>query len=307
MFNRLDYLKIFCVAAQHRTFRDAALKLNVSPQVVTRCIKELETELGEILFVRSTRNIKITTFGEQFYEKARTALAVINDVFQENPHEDIPIRITAPPSFARSFIVPLLAKISLQYPEFRYDLRLTNRISDVVEDKIDIGVRAGRPISDNRFIAKAVSKINHVVVATPELIARTKTPEQIEDLHHLPVTTMFDNNRNQPWEWFFKEDKTFQPTAPVFVADDADAELEAVLCGIGFGQIAVAVVAPYIRSGKLIPVLTEFELDDVWDVFIYRPQSGPVPPRVRIVFDALVEHFRDPAFFPTKLLEITAS
>lgn len=298
MFNRLDYLKIFCVAAQHRTFRDAATKLNVSPQVITRCVKELETELGEILFVRSTRNIKITTFGEQFYEKAQKALSVIDEVFQENPHEDIPIRITAPPSFAKLFIVPVLAKISLEHPEFRYDLRLTNRISDVVEDKIDIGVRAGRPISDNRFIAKAVTKINHVVVGSPELIARTSKPETIEDLHHLPITTMFDNNRNQPWEWFFKDGKTFQPKAPILIADDADAEFQAVVQGIGFGQISIAVADSYIRQGLLIPVLTEFELNDVWDVFVYRPQSGPVPPRVRIVFDTLVDHFRDPAFFP---------
>ncbi len=303
MFNRLDYLRIFCVAAQHRTFREAAIKLNVSPQVVTRCIKELETELGEILFVRSTRNIKITTFGEQFYEKAQSALTIMDDVFTHSPHDDLAVKITAPPSYAKPFLLPVLIKISKAHPEIRFDLRLSNQISDVVEDKIDIGIRAGRPITDNRFIARSVSKVNHAVVATPEIIASYGIPKTPEDLEHLPITAMFDNSRNQIWEWFFKENIHFKPKNPVFLTDDADAEFEAILNGIGFGQVSVSIAAPYIKNGRLIPVLREYDLLDEWDVYIYRPQSGPVPSRVRIVFDALVEHLQDPAFMPIRLPE----
>ncbi len=228
---------------------------------------------------------------------------MLDDVFHNTPHENLPVKITAPPSYAKQFLIPVLAKISREYPEIQFDLRLTNQIADVVEDKIDIGIRAGRPITDNRFVARQVCKVNHVVVGTPELIARVGKPTCIEDLQHLPVTTMFDNNRNQPWEWFFKENQSFRPEAPVLISDDADAELEAVLSGIGFGQISVSVAAAYIQRGVLVPVLTEFELLDEWDVYIYRPQSGPVPSRVRIIFDALVQHFQDPDFFPVRIPE----
>lgn len=301
MFNRLDYLKIFCVAAQHRTFRDAAVKLNVSPQVVTRCIKELETELGEILFVRSTRNIKITTFGEQFYEKAQAALIVMDDVFGHDNHDNLSVKITAPPSYAKPFLLPILKKITDQHPEIRFDLRLSNQITDVVEEKIDIGIRVGRPITDSRFIARAVSKVNHVVVATPDLITQYGAPLTLDDLQHVPMTTLFDSARNQVWEWFFKDNVRITPEKPVLITDDADTEFEAILHGIGFGQVSVSIAAPYIKKGLLVPVLTEYELIDEWDVYVYRPQSGPVPPRVRIVFDALVTHFQDTAFMPVYL------
>lgn len=301
MFNRLDYLKIFCVAAERNTFKEAAIHLNVSPQVITRGIKELETELGEILFVRSTRNIKITTFGEQFYLKAKAALATMDDVFTNTSHDNLSVKITAPPSYAKPFILPVLQKVSLAHPEIRFDLRLTNQISDVVEEKIDIGIRVGRPITDNRFIARPVSKVNHAVCATPEVIARYGIPKTIEDLANLPVTAIFDNNRNHVWDWFFKDNVHYKPKNPVFLTDDADAECEAVLGGIGFGQLSVAYAAQYIKKGLLIPVLTEFELIDEWNVYIYRPQSGPVPTRVRIVFDALVEHFQDPEFMPVRI------
>ena len=268
---------------------------------MTRCIKELETELGEILFARSTRNIKITTFGEQFYGKAQSALAMMDDVFHHSPHDDLPVKITAPPSYAKLFLLPVLIKISKEHPEIRFDVRLSNKISDVVEDKIDIGIRVGRPITDNRFIARAVSKVNHTVVAAPEVIARYGTPKTPQELKHLPITAMFDNSRNHIWEWFFKGNIRVKPENPIFLTDDADAEFEAILNGIGFGQVSVSVAAPYIQQGKLIPVLTDYDLIDEWDVYIFRPQSGPVPSRVRIVFDALVEHFQDPKFLPTRI------
>ena len=86
---------------------------------------------------------------------------------------------------------------------------------------------------------------------------------------------------------------------PAFTTDDSEAELDAVLGGLGFSQLAVSMVAPYIKSGALIPVLNDFAEHDMWDIYIYRPQSGPVPPRIRIVYDTLVTHFSDPDFFPT--------
>jgi DNA-binding transcriptional LysR family regulator len=304
MFNRLDYLKIYCVAAQHRSFRDAATKLNVSPQVITRCIKELEAELGEILFVRSTRNIKITTFGEQFYQKAQAALAVMDEAFGHATYNNLSVKITAPPSYAKPFLLPILKKIADEHPEIRFDLRLSNQIADVVEEIIDIGIRVGRPITDHRFIARAVSKVNHVVVATPEMIAKHGHPTTLEALKLLPMTTLFDTTRNQVWEWFFKDNVTITPENPVLITDDVDAEFEAILQGIGFGQVSISVAAPYIEKGLLVPVLREFDLLDEWDVYIYRPQSGPVPPRVRIVFDALVEHFQNPEFMPVRLPDI---
>ena len=58
------------------------------------------------------------------------------------------------------------------------------------------------------------------------------------------------------------------------------------------------------KKGLLVPVLTDYELIDEWDVYIYRPQSGPVPPRVRIVFDALVEHFQNPEFMPVRIPDL---
>ena len=301
MFNRLDYLKIFCTTMKHKTFKDAAIELNVSPQVITRCIKELEAELGEILFIRSTRSIKVSTFGLQFYEKAKTTLKLIDEMFTPHINDNLPVRITAPAVICRLFVMPLIEKISASNPEIHFDLRSSDTISDVVESQIDIGIRVGSQLTSNRFIARSVAKIRHVIVATPALIAKYGIPKTPNDLHNLPTTLLMDKNKNQPWPWFFTDHPSLIPANPAFTTDSGESEFSAVLAGLGFGQLAIFMAAAHIRNGDLIPVLQSYEeKSGELDLFLYRPQSGPVPHRTRIVYDAFVKHFSSPDFFFTQ-------
>ncbi|WP_320151188.1 LysR family transcriptional regulator [uncultured Tolumonas sp.] len=299
MLNRLDYLKLFCSAAKHKTFKDAAIEMNVSPQVVTRCIQELESQLGEILFIRSTRNIQISTFGSQFYEKALETLRMLDDMFSPPTEENPSVRITAPLVICRTFILPIIGKITAEYPDISFDLRPSDTFTNVVEEKIDIGIRVGAYLTNTRFIARTFGKVKHVVVATPTLIERCGIPSTPTDLHHLPTTALLDKNKKQVWPWFFSDHQNLIPARPVFTTDDSETEFDAVCAGIGFGQIAVYTAAPAIKKGLLIPVLQAFEDSGELDLFLYRPQSGPVPARVRLVYDMLVKYFSDPEYFPT--------
>ena len=82
--NKLEALRYFCSAAETFNFRETAQRLAVSPQVVTRMIADLEALLGESLFKRNTRNIKLTEFGEQFLPKATQYLAESERLFAKN-------------------------------------------------------------------------------------------------------------------------------------------------------------------------------------------------------------------------------
>ena len=114
-----------------------------------------------------------------------------------------------------------------------------------------------------------------------------------------PVSGRVDRNLGRIWPWRFNG-FTHSPQSPRFVSDDPEAELQAVLNGWVFGQIAAFLVIPYIREGRLVPVLREFE-PPALPLYVYRPQRGPVPPRVRKVFDTLTENFADEARFPSTL------
>ncbi|MDE3735350.1 LysR family transcriptional regulator [Pseudomonas resinovorans] len=301
MFNRIELLRILCVAAETPSFREAATRLGASPQTVTRAIKDLEDQFGEPLFHRSTRHVQITAFGERLASQAREALAGLDQLFQEHggKREEAlagRVGIAAPRSVGRRFLLPVLADIAREHPGIHFDMRLSDQLTDSVEQQIDLGVRIGF-IRDRRYIARAVAQIPMRVVGTPELLQRQGTPGTVDALHQAPTTALIDSNTGRVWPWMFAEGRQIQPANAAFCTDDPENELDAVLAGIGFGQLPSYLVDSHIRAGRLLAVLQD-QAPAPWEMFIYRPQQGPVSPRVRLVHDLLVEHLSDPAFVP---------
>ncbi|HEY1231583.1 MAG TPA: substrate binding domain-containing protein, partial [Ramlibacter sp.] len=170
------------------------------------------------------------------------------------------------------------------------DLRLSEEHADVVDQQIDIGVRAG-PVRDARFVARTVGKMALHVVGTPALIERVGKPGSLQDLAALPLTALMDRSSGRPWPWFFGNGRQYVPSAPAFVTDDVDAECAAVQAGLGFGQLVGPLAEPLLRSGELVAVL-EAEAPEPWPIHVYRSQRAPVPARVRLVYDALVRLLR---------------
>lgn len=303
MHDRYRLLKIFAITAHSSSFRDAAFQLRTSPQTISRAIKELEGQLGELLFHRSTRQIQITQYGEQFLRESGSLMAEFELLFEHSKASDDElytgrVGITAPHSVGRRHVLPFLESLIRAAPECLIDLRLEDEVTDTVGAQIDIGIRVGA-LQDNRFVAREAAKVPLMVVATSELVARVGEPLQIPDLMTRPVSGRIDRNSGRIWPWRFNG-LAHMPQSPRFVSDDPEAELQAVLNGWAFGQIAAFLVIPFIREGLLVPVLREFEPPPL-SLFVYRPQRGPVPLRVRRVFDTLSESFADEQRFPSIL------
>ncbi|CDG86011.1 LysR family transcriptional regulator [Janthinobacterium agaricidamnosum] len=288
MLNRLEMLRIFCSAADTGSFKEAAIRLGISPQAVTRAVQELEQLQGELLFHRNTRQVQITAFGEALAERARSAVQQLDALFE--PHVDDDelaglVRIAAPASLAKAVILPVLTSIAARYTKINFDLRLSDERADVVNDKIDIGIRIG-PLRDNRFVVRLAAKMQLRVVATPDCIARHGVPVTCTDLDRVPTAAMYDSNTGRPWPWIFAGGQHAFPDGARFVCDDAEAELMAVLAGMAFGQAPSFLADQHIAAGRLVAVMQALD-PAPWDMYIYRPQRGPMSARLRLVFDAL--------------------
>ena len=299
MLNHLELMRRFCAAAEAASFKEAATRLGVAPQAITRAIKELELFFGEPLFYRNTRQIRITDFGEQLASRARDAVSGVDALFAggARPAADLSgtVRITAPTVIGRRFLLPVLSQLAHDYPQISLDLRLSDTISDVVEQQIDIGIRVGF-LRDSSFIARVVTKIAFLAVGTPELIARVGKPASVQALLDLPTVALVDTSAGRRWPWYFASGQQFVPRATAFVTDDPEAELSLALSGVGFGQIADCLAMPYIREGRLVQVLKE-HTPPPWDLYIYRPQRRPLPARIRVVYDRIMEAFSMPGLF----------
>jgi DNA-binding transcriptional LysR family regulator len=294
MLNPQDLLRIFCAAAESANFRETATRLGLSPQGVTRAIQQLEQHYGELLFHRSTRSMQITEFGAQLVPRVRASLAQLEAVFTPTARRAEAeltgkVRVTAPRSLGRLLVLPALAALAVEHPGIVVDLRLSDELADVVDGQIDVGVRMGL-LMDNRFVVRRIGQVAFGVYASPQLIERCGTPTEVAQMSGLPMSALLDRNTGRPWHWFFSNERSVLPEPGAWVTDDAEAELDAVLAGVAFGQLPDYLAQAHLHAGRLVRVL-DADAPPPWGIYAYRPQRGPVPARVRHVFDAIVAAF----------------
>jgi len=294
--NRFDSLRIFCVAAESLNFRDAATRLGISPQVITRVVKKLEDEIGEPLFHRTTRGVRLTHFGESLALRSAQAIAGIDDLFSSSFADaqgelSGVVRIAAPGALGRRFITRGLAPVLVKHPELTVDLRLSEVLADIVDEQIDIGVRIG-PVRDNRFIARSVSTASLYFVAAPALLNHIGTPADKNALLQAPLTMLIDRNTGRPWPLMFNDGDQVIPTNPAFITDDPESECEAVTAGIGVGQLPGHLAIPLLRDGCVVQLLDQLAPPPS-TMYVYRPHRTPVPARIRLIFDALCTILQD--------------
>lgn len=301
MLNRMEMLRVFLVAVDAPSFREAAHRLGTSPQKVTRAIKELERTFAEPLFHRSTRQAHVTAFGREIAQQARETLNRFDQLFvahSKSRSAEITGRvgITAPHAIGKLYLPGFLRPLMEQHPGLRIELSLEDQLTDAVASRIDIGIRVGA-VRDRRYIARAVAQVPLKVVAAPSLIERVGSPTSIEDLKALPMSLLIDRNHGRPWPWFFAQGQDYLPPSPAFSCDDPETELEFVLGGLAFAQMPHYLAEPHLSEGRLIEVLADCAPPST-DLIIYRTQSGPVPPRVRLVYDHLKDCLADTRLFP---------
>ena len=297
MQNRLELLRVFCAAADSQSFKEASQKLGISPQSVTRAIQEMEAQLGEVLFHRSTRQCQITRAGMHWAQRAKSSLDAIDGLFTQARREantDIVegvVRVTAPQAIGQAALIDLLARLQQAHSGLQFELHLEDEDTDVVNERIDIGIRHG-VIRDSRFVARQVAEVPFFLVAAPTLLQRVGPPRTLSALQASPVVGTLDKRTGKPWPWLFKNAPQWIPRQLAFISNSAQAECAAAVAGIGFAQLPGFLATPHLQSGALVEILAK-HAPAPWALSVYRPQRSPVPARVRTVYDALVQALPD--------------
>ncbi|WP_150539045.1 LysR family transcriptional regulator [Actinobacillus vicugnae] len=292
MLNKLDALKYFCTAAETLNFREAANQLAISPPVITRVINTLESELDEQLFKRTTRNVSLTDFGEEFLLHAKQLLADSERVFNlgKKQQDEMAgtVRITLPKLRDHEQILFELLKALEPYPDLVIDWRVDAVRLDNVKHRINIGIRASRE-PDPNFIVRPLVEMYDIFVASPAFIARWGMPKDLDDLRkNFPISGLINVATGQPWEIHINESTVLVPQKLGFITNDIYSELQAVLAGRGIAHIGNTICKPYLESGELIQLFPEQQFEK-WQLFLYRPYQTITSPRVLKVFDLLTE------------------
>lgn len=292
--DRLHEIEVFVAVADAGSFAKAGGRMRLSPPAITRAISALEDRLGARVFNRTTRSLTITEVGQRFLENARRILSDLDTAEKEAVGETaVPhghLSVTASVTFGRSALAPIVCAFLSQNPRVSVSVILLDRLTNLIEEGIDVAVRIGH-LPDSSLVAKKVGAVRRILVASPDYLARRGTPLTPADLrlHSMIAFTGLMPNR----EWRFTDGRSGQSVSfmPRLEINDAVAAIGAAEMGDGITIALSYMVADKIRDGRLVPVLDELTPAGVPVSLVY-PQSRLISPKVRAFVDFATPRLR---------------
>lgn len=296
--DKLRALRYFAAAADTGSFSLAARQLDVSVPAVSKLVGSLEKQLGTRLFERGAQGLSLTTEGQDYLEACLPALQQIDSADETlrgaagRPRGTLVLGVT--PHVALHVLTPALPRFHARYPDIDIDVRGLDRVSDVEPGVIDVFVLQGWPPQTD-LVRRRVATSRLLTLASPRYWARHGVPAHPREM--VRHTGLFLRNPQGTvldlWE-YERGGETVSVTVPGWLtSDNRDVITEAAVAGEGVTHSAAMTCADYLKSGRLVPVLTDWELKGGPPVsLLYRPnQRGK--PRVRAFVDFATELFRN--------------
>ncbi|MCF8177470.1 MAG: LysR family transcriptional regulator [Sulfuritalea sp.] len=284
--DRLRAMQTFVAIADAGSLTSAARVLGASLPAVVRTLAALEAHLGVRLFNRTTRRLSLTTEGRSHIASCRQLLAGIDEaeaaLRRENTEPAGALTITAPVLFGQMYIAPLVTRFVQRYPKVTCRLLLLDRLVDLVDEGIDVGIRIGE-LADSSLVARTLGEISRIVVASPDYLNQRGIPKHPRDL--LDANCVRFIGATAPW-WTFLDGKrkfTLSVTGNLEFNHAAPA-VEACAAGLGFGMFISYQAAPYLADGRLVRVLENFE-PSPRSISVVYPHARLLPTRTRVFVD----------------------
>jgi DNA-binding transcriptional LysR family regulator len=289
--DRIDAMQAFAAVADLQGFAPAARRLGLSPSVVTRLIAGLEDRLGARLLQRTTRSVTLTDAGSRYLERVRRILADLEEaedsVEGERTRPGGRLVVSAPIGFGRLHVSPVMSAYLKRYPDVGAELRLSDRMINLVEDGVDLAVRIGH-LPDSTLVARHVGEMRRIVVASRGYLEQRGEPQTPEAIASHD-TIQFGAAMAAP-EWRFVEDgrDIGVVCTPRFTTNSSDAAIHYATQGGGLTRVLAYQAAEAIKVGQLKIVLAEFE-PPALPIHVVYPTSRLLSAKVRAFIDLVVE------------------
>lgn len=294
--DRLGDMRLFSEAAVLGSLSSAGRKLGLSPAAASARLQKLEAALQTKLFDRSTRKLRLTEEGQLYLRYCKTALDAVDDAEAEllAGRREIrgKIRISASADFGRRTLKPWLDEFCRAHPKLKIALNLSDALSDLLQDDIDLAIRFGMP-DDGTLATRRLAPNWRLLCAAPTYLAQHGTPLTVEDLAHhdfivlstatglLSELNFGRNGRHQRFDI---------PLAQAWETNDGALAREWLLDGKGLARKTIWDAVDDIRNGKITPLLVQDSIEEA-GVYAVFHATKYMPPRVRAMLDFLVMKF----------------
>ncbi|AOF92552.1 LysR family transcriptional regulator [Sinorhizobium sp. RAC02] len=292
-----DYkaLRIFLLAAEKRNFAQVARELNMAPAAITRAIAALEDELGVQLFVRTTRQVSLTTDGAVFAAQIQPAIQAIDtarkDVMDAHKVDQGRLRISAPTWFGKAVLPPILSGFRKLYPKINFEISLADGFVNILDQDFDLAIRISSTPSDKFTIWRKVCVIPRVLVAAPE--SRFTAMDHPGELTPDECLAYSGESRRETWTLSDGSASVEISAGRAFSANNGDMLADMAAEGVGVALLPRFHVAGHLKAGRLVHVLPHWSPPDLW-LTLYYPPYQALPPRIAAFSKYFEQHV--PAF-----------
>ncbi|WP_320827105.1 LysR family transcriptional regulator [Reinekea sp.] len=293
--DQLRALNYFIAVAESGNFTEAARRFSVPASSISRRIADLEHQLGATLFQRSTRVVRLTEVGRNYLKQVQplvAQLAQTNESVRTYQTEPMgTLRISSMVGFGELVLLPLLDEFSMRYPKVLLDISLTDELSTLNRDDIDIAIRGGYAPNE-RVVAIKLLDNRFFPVAAPTYLARAGVPEHPAELRR--HAGLYFRTPAGPTPWLSHFDQQWQDVSgPAVAISNHGAWLMAkTLAGEGIVLLPKWVTQPYLDRGELVlldlqPTVTITSHYDSAVFLLYQKHRYLVP-KIKRAVDFLV-------------------
>lgn len=292
----LNEIKTFSAVAEKLSFSQAAETLGITSSAVSKTVARMEQRLKAKLFLRTTRAVQLSEVGRLYLHRAREILADIESLELEIEHEQQDLRgvlrVSAPLMLGHAEVLPVAIRFQREHPDVRLEVEFTDRVVDILEERIDVAIRM-TAIPPDAFIAKKLGRDSRVLCAAPDYLKKYGTPKSPKDLSDHYGVMFFKGDAPVTWKLFRTKNDTssrgYQPK-PRMLLNSIMAVHAAAKAGLGIADLPKYLVAGEIKAKQLVPLLSDYTDSPrfIWAVY---SGSRAIPKKIKIFVEMLREKF----------------
>ncbi|WP_335921526.1 MULTISPECIES: LysR family transcriptional regulator [Shewanella] len=263
MIRALQDLKIFSETARQGNLSRVAQLLDLTPAATSAAIKRLEAQLNTVLFVRSTRSLRLTQEGEIFLQHCNEALNILDDGFQAIQRGQSllkgKLQLSLPSDLGRNLLLPILDEFMERHPQVSIRVQISDRLTDIYRQPVDIAIRYGLP-ADSALIALPLCRQNdRVLCASPDYIARFGAPGSPEELaQHNCLCFMLADATHSRWHFQSTSGQITVQVKGDRVADDGELVRRWAVAGKGIAYKSRLDISEELKNGQLLQLCPEW-------------------------------------------------
>jgi len=292
--DRFAAITAFARVVEAGSFARAAERMGMSVSAVSRQVAELEAHLDVRLLNRTTRRLSLTESGQAFFDRSVQLLADLDEAETAVTSASIlprgTLRLTCSATFGSRHLAPAIADFAARHPQMRFDVELSERFVDLVDEGFDLAVRIGGAGSQN-VVARKVGATRVGCWASPSYLERFGEPREPEELaKHQCLSYEYLPTRNV---WTFRDPKGGERSVriggPVH-SNNGRFLVGLAAQGIGISREPDFISAPDVRAGRLKPILRQFESPPL-PIYVVYPSRRHLSAKVRAFAEFLAERF----------------